>query len=966
MNAFIPMRAFKMKLFLPQCKDNTCPLNLSCSRTGLKLANHVATDGSVDFLIVGENASLDDYLSSVPFSGLEGSLIEEASKDCGKTLAFSYLVRGWPVDLSNTREPLKSRGLAGASSRDLQWIRSVPLKTLAKSEIISRCINFLKADIEFIKPKQIIILGSEVQEALFPNASNRPSTNKMVHWNGYPVHYLPSPIGILKSAGTKDWWVRSLKTILTGQSQVASFSTTVGKTVILKTKEEVINYVNFLRNTPVHIGVDTETLNLNKRYNNRLLTVQFATDSQTGYVIPIKHSESPFSGQDLQELEPLFFDLFNKPSKIKSWVTHNAKFENALFICNFGTQLLSAPIYDTGAAAFFLDENRSERKAEFKYFPYSLKQLCLDYNNFDGYNKGVLAAREEGGMADLSLQMLAEYGAMDAYQTWLLRENTIKEAKKQNYFSQLMDLMLYLYTPMVRLFSDIEHNGLPFDYEYLKFLRRSPQSPIKKELDSILESLSNIPQVVEANKRLLHDKTMGKGGKRGTVEPLFGVPWIFDFAKKEHPSKLFFEVMGLKPVKFNPTGASVDKEFQEAYSDTVPLVKTFSDWVEFTTLEKTFVKSLYERADSPDVEFSDSSIDKHVRPDFKITSVVTGRMACKNPNLQNIPRADNEGKKAVKNVFAVHDMEECFIQFDFKANEMRWVGIVSKDEAMAKNFQSGYVANQEFRKNPTKDNKKKAEIYGDVHRQNASRAFNINIEEVTKDQRQKAKGISFGVLYGASVKTIANKYSVDYDDCARMFDDFFKVHSSVANWKDEMNAMAEQSSFVEYPNGRRRRFPLFNLFTNKHTKRFDQNLVPREFKSITAEALRQSTNAPVQGIASDAAMLGAAFLADYIRENNKTWRVVNAVHDSTLTIGKISELEEILRVTEECLTTKVSDYMSLVWGIEFNLPIEVDAEVGFSWGDMIKWDGTNLPEVLTWLEEQKKIRQAKKFTFDYS
>jgi DNA polymerase-1 len=912
-------------------------------------------------MIVGDHAGVQDYLAKLPFHGPEGRLLEEAlgSSVSSLSIAYSSAVRGWPVIEETLPVKYQNTSIFGASAFDLERARTASLSSHPSfAVILKECFPFLEQDIARTNPKKIVALGTTVVNALFPYEKGSSLSSlqmKNLTYKGIPVITLSAPTSVLRNPSSKDGWIKQFRESVLGVKEHVTKNQ--GNTVLLTNYQQTSEYLDYLINYSGDVAVDTETTNLNKRYGNKLLTVQFATKGDEGVVIPFYHSETPFSPVELEELKVKFRTLLAGSVKIHNWVCHNAKFENSIFRQTFDTPIRSAPIFDTQIGAFLLDENRGTRYGEFKYSPYSLKQLSLDYNKFDGYDKGALKAREEGSMADLSLAELAAYGAMDAYQTLLLKQNQIVEAKRQKYAKQLIDLMSYLYNPIIELFSEIEWNGSPVNADYLKFLYRKEESPIRKAIKTIEEGIKKDPKVKNANQKLLHRQAFGNTNENKTsVKPLFQDPWIFSFAKKNHPQTLFFEVLGL-PVGRRADGGtfSVDDEWQQKHKSH-PLVAQFSDWVLYRKMEDSFVSKMYERID-PTGPHLDTKVDAKLRPDFFIASVVTGRIACKNPNLQACPRAENEAKKAVKDIFQAMP-GYVMVQFDFKANEMRWVGIVAQDKAMGDNFHSGYQANLDFRANPTEDNKKKAEIYGDVHRQNASKAFGIHIEKVTKDQRQKAKGCSFGVLYDSSVKSVAELYGMELEQCQEMFDTFYRTHPNILAWKNTMKRSAQERGYVETPHGRRRRFPIFDLFRDKYG-RFNRDLLPRDFRSSVEDALRQSSNAPIQGIASDAAMIGAYLFLQEIRKNNKPWFIQNAVHDSMVFQCPLEDLEEAMLTAEKSLTTQAMEYMQLAWNINFNLPIEVDGEAGLKWGEMEKWDGTlqNLTELKTKLTTEAYLNK---------
>jgi len=412
-------------------------------------------------------------------------------------------------------------------------------------------------------------------------------------------------------------------------------------------------------------------------------------------------------------------------------VGQNLKFECNLLASCIGTQILSAPIFDTQIAAFLLDENRTERAAEFKYGIYTLKQLAYDYCNFDGYDQGVLAQRSTGSLFDMELKKLSSYGAMDVYITLRLANALIEEAERQNYREELFRLMFHFYTPIIRLFSDAEQNGFYVNREYLRHLI-SADSPLIKEREKIEQTVKDSIAGQKANAMILNKKHPGR------IMPLGGsMPWVFEFSKGGHAQALFFDVLRLPLGKAGASGVpSVDKAWQNENKSN-EYVAMFSEWQGLRILYNTFAKKLYSKVD-PRGDFEDCKTDNRIRPNFKLSGPVTGRLACSDPNLQQIPRGDNPAKKAIKNIFQATE-GHILVQLDYKANEIRWVGILSKDEGLTHAINEGYRLFADYKKNPTPEGLEHAVTFGDIHKQTASMIFDKEVGDVTKNERQAAK-----------------------------------------------------------------------------------------------------------------------------------------------------------------------------------------------------------------------------------
>ena len=243
----------------------------------------------------------------------------------------------------------------------------------------------------------------------------------------------------------------------------------------------------------------------------------------------------------------------------------------------------------------------------------------------------------------------------------------------------------------------------------------------------------------------------------------------------------------------------------------------------------------------------------------------------------------------------------------------------------------------DYRKNPDPSKLKYAQLLSDIHKQNGANMFGVTLEEVTKDQRQAAKAVTFALLYDSSEFSVSQSTGKPLEEVQGWFNKFYTTYPGIRDWKLKMKADAANVGYVETPHGRRRRFPIFDLFRDEYG-RFNEEFVPKEYQSKTAEALRQSSNAPVQGIASDASMIASYLFQDYIRVNEKPWMVNNAVHDSCIFQVPKSDFDEAIAVSERCFTTDLQTYMEGAFDINFLLPLGIDYDFGYKWGELDGWD----------------------------
>jgi DNA polymerase-1 len=218
----------------------------------------------------------------------------------------------------------------------------------------------------------------------------------------------------------------------------------------------------------------------------------------------------------------------------------------------------------------------------------------------------------------------------------------------------------------------------------------------------------------------------------------------------------------------------------------------------------------------------------------------------------------------------------------------------------------------------------------DIHRQTAAAAFGKRPEEVTKTERKAAKIITFGILFGQGIPAIAAEIGATEEEAQGFQDKFFSQMTGVASWIPIQKQSAQQRGYVEAPHGRRRRFWSYYL--------------PDKYLGKRRWALRnerQAVNSPIQGIASDAAMIGGAYhLFEFIEKHQLDWKIQNLVHDSCILQVPKDEIAFAIQSMEPIFVERAMQYMQDL-GVKFNLPLGIDVEGGdINWGSLIKWKGT--------------------------
>jgi len=349
---------------------------------------------------------------------------------------------------------------------------------------------------------------------------------------------------------------------------------------------------------------------------------------------------------------------------------------------------------------------------------------------------------------------------------------------------------------------------------------------------------------------------------------------------------VLFDDLGLKPKNQKKTagGQRSTKESElEKLKGEHPIIDDILRYRELQKLVSTYVDALPLAVGA----------DGRVRTTFVQTGTTTGRLASRDPNLQNIPTSTKEGR-SVRRAFVAEEGWS-LVAIDYSQIELRIAAILSHDANLIEIF-------------------KRRE---DVHTGVAVRVFGVTAEAVTSEMRRKAKVINFGILYGMGVNALRTNLGegTSREEAQSFLNAYFNTFSRLADYLDETKALAAKLGYTETLFGRRRHFPGL-----RSTAPF-----------IRAQAERMAINAPIQGTAADCIRLAMVAIGDLLKES-KSVRPLLQVHDEL-----IFEIET-KRLTES-IPALVARMESVLKGKEtYGVPLEVRVAVGPNWADLKAWE----------------------------
>ena len=272
---------------------------------------------------------------------------------------------------------------------------------------------------------------------------------------------------------------------------------------------------------------------------------------------------------------------------------------------------------------------------------------------------------------------------------------------------------------------------------------------------------------------------------------------------------------------------------------------------------------------------------KKIHSSFHQTITATGRISSTDPNLQNIPTRAELGKQ-IRKAFKP-EAGNVYIDADYSQVELRVLAHISQDDNMIYAFKHGE----------------------DIHRQAASKVFNIPMEDITKEQRSSAKAVNFGIVYGISDYGLANQIGVSNKQAKEYINQYLEKYSGIKHFMDDIVESARQKGYVETLFGRRRYIPEIK----------SSNYMVRQFGA------RVAMNTPIQGTAADIMKIAMINVYKELKDSKINAKIVLQIHDELLLEVSEKDNEEAKAILKKCMEEAK----------ELDVPLEVELSEGNSW-----------------------------------
>ena len=580
-------------------------------------------------------------------------------------------------------------------------------------------------------------------------------------------------------------------------------------------------------------AIDTETNSLDPMVAD-LVGISLCVTPGEAFYIPVGHKKKE---DDLVKKQLKLKDVlklikpFLEDSSIKK-VGQNIKYDYRIFL-QHGIQMNS--IEDTMLMSYALDAGKNRHGMDL------LSEIHLDHKPIT-FKDVAGTGKSQVTFDQVDIEQAKEYACEDADITLKLYEAFEKRLFSEN----VLTVYDQLEKPLVKILSTIENNGVKIDQKILHKLSEKFSieiSNLEKKIFKIAKEEFNIGSTKQLGD-IIYEKLKIAGSKK-TKKGNFAtnVSVLEDLADQGHEfPKLVLSWRQKSKLK-------------NTYTDTLP----------------TFINKK----------------TKRIHTSFLLAATTTGRLASANPNLQNIPIKNTEGKE-IRSAF-VSEKNAKLISADYSQIEMRVLAHMADVKELKKAF-----LNQE-----------------DIHNLTASQIFNVSINKIDEDMRRKAKAINFGIIYGISSYGLAKQISVSNSEAESFLRSYFSKFPEIKTFMNDTISFCRKNGFVKTLFERKCHFPNIN----------DKNHSIKTFQE------RACINAPIQGTAADILRLAMIKIDKKITDKEIDANLLIQVHDELL----VECNDKIVNLTKKQISNEMENATDPL--VKFSIPLTVDVKSGNNWNE---------------------------------
>ncbi|OAT51212.1 DNA polymerase I [Proteus hauseri ATCC 700826] len=593
------------------------------------------------------------------------------------------------------------------------------------------------------------------------------------------------------------------------------------------THENLMRWVEILKKAPA-FAFDTETDSLNN-IDARLIGMSFAVEVGKAAYIPLRHEYLDAPEQlpvddVLAALKPILED----ESILK--IGQNLKFDRGIME-NEGIELKGIH-FDTMLESYVLNSVSSRHDMD-TLAEKHLNHKTTTFEEIAGKGKGQLTFNQ------IEVEQATLYAAEDADITLLLHQALYPQVEA---IPSLKHVYRDIEMPLVPVLSRMERTGVLIDAQVLAV-----------QSQEITQRLAEIEK-----------ETFELAGQE------------FNLSSPKQLQEILFDKLALPVIKKTPKGApSTNEEVLEELAHSHALPRLILEHRGLAKLKSTYTDKL---------PLMVNGKTKRVHTSYHQAVTATGRLSSRDPNLQNIPVRNEEGRR-IRQAFIARDGFK-IVAADYSQIELRIMAHLSQDKGLLDAFAQGK----------------------DIHRATASEVFGIPLDEVTSEQRRSAKAINFGLIYGMSAFGLSQQIGVERREAQRYMDLYFERYPGVLDYMERTRQQASAQGYVETLDGRRLYLPEIN----------SKNAIRRKASE------REAINAPMQGTAADIIKKAMIVVDNWIcNECPDDVHMIMQVHD-----------ELVFEVRESYLdTANAMIHQLMETSMELAIALKVEVGIGNNWDE---------------------------------
>ena len=597
-----------------------------------------------------------------------------------------------------------------------------------------------------------------------------------------------------------------------------SLKTTAHDYKLVDNQDEMRRLCDFFLTKEI-LSLDTETTSTNA-IEAELVGLSFSVKEHEAYYVPV-----PSEREEAEKVVAIFKPIYEDERILK--VGQNIKYDIEV-LRHYGVEVRGR-LFDTMIAHYLL---QPELRHNMDY----MAEVYLNYKTIHIEELIGPKGKQQANMRDLPPGEIYEYAAEDADITLRLKNVLEPKLKEVNAERLFWDIEM----PLVNVLADMELTGVRLDTEAL----RETSQGLGKRLEE------------------LEQRIYQQAGHS------------FNIASPKQVGDVLFDEMKLveKPRKTKKGQFVTSEEVLQQLRGKAPIVADILDYRGLRKLLSTYIEALPKLVNPK---------TGHIHTSFNQTITATGRLSSSDPNLQNIPVRDDDGKE-IRRCFIPE--EGClFFSADYSQIELRIMAHLSGDENMIASFNGGH----------------------DIHAATAARIWHKRIEEVTPDERKKAKQANFGIIYGITTFGLAQRMSISNNEAKSLIDGYFATFPKVHDFMERAKESAREKGYAETLYHRRRYLPDIN----------SQNATVRGF------AERNAINAPIQGSEADIIKVAMIRIHDRFRREGIRSKMILQVHDEL----NFSVLPEEKELVERVVIEEMQGACRL------SVPLIADAGWGRNW-----------------------------------